>query len=671
MKKVISVFLFIWGFCAMLSGCDMKKMKSLQVAAPDSIESSVQLSNSGGESWTVMVYLCGTDLESEGGFASSNIKEMMGAVASEDVNILIQTGGTRSWEIEEINTEELQRYQIISGNIKLIGTSPLASMGEADTLGDFLSWGVENFPAAKYACILWNHGSGSVEGVAFDEVFGMDSLDLKELSQGVSEAGVQFELIGFDACLMATLETAAALAPYGRYMVASQEMEPGSGWDYIAMLNSLAENSAQTGLELGKVICDSFYEKCAAEGMESLVTLSVTELSKVPALVQDFDQMAAEMKGFTALPEKLQPLTQAILRAENYGGNNDNEGYSNMVDLGDIAMNAEDVVSQTGSALLESLESAVPYAVEGSSRNRSNGLSIYVPLLMDDSQLDRYAAVAVSGEYLRFLEGIYDWTIPEDVVINQPVLPVSQEDETVPMEVQEVPVSGLNVAQALNQSDFSVNISTALSEDGYVILNIDEGAEIVQSVAYSLFYLDEESNSLLFLGSDYDLNSNDEGSVYWDNFRNVWPVINGNTCSMLPLEWGEDYILYTVPILLNGEPTNLRMTYYYEDSSYKVIGTWDGIDSETGVSSREVRRLQTGDKVEFSFGAAYLDTEEGYRFEYGGFTVDGDIVVEEAELFDAQFYYQYEVTDIFGNVHTSDFAVINSENGDITVEMEN
>ncbi|MEG1943583.1 MAG: clostripain-related cysteine peptidase, partial [Angelakisella sp.] len=102
-------------------------------------------------------------------------------------------------------SQELGRWRVISEDIELVDSAPLANMGDGNTLGEFLSWGVKAYPADKYACILWNHGGGSVAGIAADELFDYDTLDLKELSKGLSMAGTQFELVGFDACLMATI----------------------------------------------------------------------------------------------------------------------------------------------------------------------------------------------------------------------------------------------------------------------------------------------------------------------------------------------------------------------------------------------------------------------------------------------------------------------------------
>lgn len=42
--------------------------------------------------------------------------------------------------------------------------------------------------------------------------------------------GATFELIGFDACLMSSIEIASRLQGVARYMVASEEIEPEWGW---------------------------------------------------------------------------------------------------------------------------------------------------------------------------------------------------------------------------------------------------------------------------------------------------------------------------------------------------------------------------------------------------------------------------------------------------------
>lgn len=163
----------------------------------------------GDSGWTIFVYLCGTDLESEGNAASADIYEAISAQYSEDVHIVYQTGGTGQWYLDFSNST-IQRYVNIEGDIELVDEIPNASMGSADTLADFVSWGVENYPAENMGLVFWNHGGGSISGVCFDELHESDSLSLREIDKALNSVydkmTDKFEFIGFDACLMSTLE---------------------------------------------------------------------------------------------------------------------------------------------------------------------------------------------------------------------------------------------------------------------------------------------------------------------------------------------------------------------------------------------------------------------------------------------------------------------------------
>jgi len=137
-------------------------------------------------------------------------------------------------------------------------------MGDAQTLKDFLAFAKENYPAKRTAVVFWNHGGGSVSGAAFDELYGMDSLSLAEMYQAFSEVfgenpeNQPVDIVGFDTCLMATVDTAYTFSDIGKYLVASQELEPGNGWLYSGWLGALAEAPDLEPLALSKVICDSY-----------------------------------------------------------------------------------------------------------------------------------------------------------------------------------------------------------------------------------------------------------------------------------------------------------------------------------------------------------------------------------------------------------------------------
>ena len=603
--------------------------------------------NATDSTWSVFIYLCGTDLESKSGAATTNLAELLKVTSTDSASIIIQTGGTKTWQNSVVDSTKLQRYKAADGGLYLLEEKSLSSMGSADTLGNFLSWGVKNYPADKYMLVLWDHGGGSVDGVVFDERYSYDSLTLDELSEGVKAAGVTFEVIGFDACLMSTLETASALAPYAKYMVASEEYEPGGGWDYTGWAKYLYAYPNCSGEELGKAICDTYYAKCRYSGDSAMATLSVTDLKKVPALVTAFDNMAQEMTGVTEDISELRTLAQGAMKAENYGGNTASEGYTNMVDLGDLAINTEDVLPNTADKLLDALFSTVLYQVKGSSRSQANGLSVFFPLGVNAKICDSYAEIAVSGSYLRFVDAVTtSWEAPDWV------------DDISP---------AVNSVQA---EDYNVDAESYIDDDGYFVLQITEGLEAVQSVMFSLYSMDYEYNEYMLLGLDNDIDADWENGIFTDNFRGVWPTIEGQYCAPTLIAETTDYNLYSIPCLLNGEQTNLRAAYIWDSDDtghFEIYGAWAGLDDDTGMSARDIVKLRDGDEVTLLFDGTNWDSGKTTTYAMGSFTVKGDVTMVESDLFDGEYLYQYEITDVFGQKLYSATVILEVKNGEINI----
>ena len=152
------------------------------------------------------------------------------------------------------------------------------NMSDPNTLVDFVTWAVKEFPADKYALILSDHGMGWPGGWSDPAPGGTgdpsiplasrlgDELYLMELDEALAEIRAQtgldqFELIGMDACLMGHLEVFDALAPHARYAVASQETEPALGWAYTGFLGPLHRNPDMTGEDLSRLIVDSYIQE--------------------------------------------------------------------------------------------------------------------------------------------------------------------------------------------------------------------------------------------------------------------------------------------------------------------------------------------------------------------------------------------------------------------------
>ncbi len=581
--------------------------------------------------WTLLFYLCGTDLETDHGAATANLFELLELPPNQNYQVLVQTGGARAWQNDAVDPGYLERWLLQDRRLTLVEQLPLANMGDAGTLGDFLSWGVANFPAEHYGLVLWDHGGGAVKGLVYDQLFAYDCLSLAELTTGLSRAGEVFELIGLDACMMATLETAAALTPYARYLVASQEYEPAHGWDY-GVWPALLE-TAENGLAVGRGICDSYYDKCVAQGNGAMATLSVVDLSLIPPLVSAFQAMAAEMTGVTGDIDLRREFTQGAARTENYGGNNDQEGYANMVDLGDLTVNTVSVLTHTADRLLERLFDAVKYEVHGKSRSMANGLSVYYPLDISAGDLFSYADVAVSSRYVGFLGQLTNKPVPEWVDREAPT------------------------GEALREEDYAVVLDTLINSEGYYELRVSEGLESVASVQFRLYYVDGDYQEYVLLGYDNDLDSayGEEG-VFLDNFRGVWPTLNGCYCAPQLIAEEKGYNLYAVPILLNGAEMFLRAAWIWDrdgEGHYEVYGAWSGVDDLTGLSARDIRQPRQGDRVELLFQAEDWETGKTTAYSLGGFTVQDGLVLAESSLADGDYLYQFVVTDVFGRDYVS------------------
>ena len=120
-------------------------------------------------------------------------------------------------------------------------------------------------------------------------------MSLDGINTALKNGGVKFDIIGFDACLMATLETALVARQYGDYLVASEAVEPGTGWYYTNWLSALSANPAMDSLDVGKTIIDDYVKMSGS----SQTTLSMTDLAElggtVPAALNAFSTSTSQM----------------------------------------------------------------------------------------------------------------------------------------------------------------------------------------------------------------------------------------------------------------------------------------------------------------------------------------------------------------------------------------
>lgn len=626
------------------------------------------------EGWTVMVYLCGSDLESDSGMATFDMEEMLEASESDRVKFLVQTGGSSVWNNDVVDAEKLQRYVIQNGEIVLVDEQQNASMGNPDTLSDFMAWGLKNHMSCHNGLILWNHGGGSITGVCFDELFDQDSIDITELDSaidaGLKEAGFKLDFIGFDACLMGNVETANIVATYADYMYCSEEIEPGTGWDYVAIGDYLALNPGCDGAGLGKVVADSFLKSCEDGGDDDVATFSVIDLSKIDNLLSAFNAFAKDMYEAGEDATKRADIVRSIGWVDNFGGNNKTEGYTNMVDLGGI-IEACASYSKNADAARKALSDAVVYSVSGYMHGGVSGLSTYYPLSIQGSEeLAFFSKICISPYYLSFVDrqgnlgaaGNMDAEYDDDTWFDDDGEWYWGDWDYYDDDYWDY----LNDYEITGESPYITFDTEPTFEKGYYYFVLDEYGLYNASDVYGIVcIMSPDQTEIIEFGETYDINADWEEGIFYDDFDGWWLSLpDGQNLATYIVDYDDESITYTSPVLLNDVETNLRIRM--TEDSIIIEGAWNGIDEETGAAARDIIKLRAGDRIVPVYYAWDLDGNDAGEYVGDEYLFDGEPQIYYDRMHAGDYLYAFCIDDIYGDYYMTDFEFLTiDENGDV------
>ena len=368
-------------------------------------------------SWTFMVYLDGdNNLES---CAVDDFLEMASVGSNTQVNILVQfdrgtlsdsDGGASDYG----NWASTKRFHVAQGETPTaanqISDLGEANMGSAAVLQSFMEWGMNDYPASKYALVLWDHGGGWVYGVCQDETDSYDSLLMPEVRQAISNAesstGKHVNMVGFDACLMGMMEVAYDLRTYTDTVVFSEETEPGQGWAYDKVLSSLAANPTMISQQLGAVIVDAYSDYYGSSGKETLSAIDTSALASVSSALNSFANQIS-----SAYPSHSGQINAVRGVVESFE-------YEMIIDMYDLAQRIKNagVTTQLSSAadiLMSSIQTAVTRESHGNLRSGAHGLSLYFPDVRSDLNLIGYRSdvlLAQDTSWDEFLETFFHET---------------------------------------------------------------------------------------------------------------------------------------------------------------------------------------------------------------------------------------------------------------------
>jgi len=640
-----------------------------------------QIKGSGSDVVTIMVYMCGTDLESKNGMASSDLQEMASATLSDKVNVIVYTGGCKQWKNNIVSSSVNQIYKIESGGKLrcLVKDAGSPAMTKPSTLSDFIGFCTENYPADRYDLIFWDHGGGSISGYGYDEKNkSAGSMSLKGISDALKKSGVSFDFVGFDACLMATLENALMLDDYADYLIASEETEPGVGWYYTRWLTSLAANTSMPTVELGKLIVDDFVDYCAQKCSGQKTTLSVIDLAELSATVPE------PLKDFAAGASELMKNDQFKLVSDARSATRE-FASSNRIDQIDLVHLAYNLGTEEALGLADALLGAVKY--NRTSLTNAYGIAAYFPYKSTskvDSAVAACEAIGMDSDYLRCVQDFASLEVGGQAVAGGTQLPMdSLFGSAAPSGSVSVGsaadilssllggsfsgISGLGGSNsgflgrsldvddaaeylAENQFDQSALVWTR-SGDGYVMSFTEKQWSMVHDLQLNLFYDDGEG--FIDMGLDNVFSFNEKGDLVGE-YDGTWIAIDGQPVPYYYVDTTVDGDFYTitgrVPVLLNGSRAELLLVFDSANPYGYIAGARAAyVDGETETVAKGVVELEEGDVIEFI--CDYYNYDGSYSNSYligDPLTYTGDHIISNVYIDAENASAMYVITDMYG-----------------------
>ena len=620
------------------------------------------------ETTTLLVYLCGTDLQDA---ACEDLAEMADADAGENIQVIVLAGGAESWDYDFLGGNTRTLVEIRDGDAYTDDWGH-ASMGSPESLKEFLEYGLANYPADRTVVVLWNHGAGSEGGVCFDETAGDDGLTIAEINGVLSSLppDTHINIFGCDACMMGTYEMAAMLSHYKiDYYVASQELEPGTGWDYYGWLKALKDSPSMPDEDLCGAIIETFMEAGLADDPDEYLTLSAVKLSEVSALEASMEKFAGVLDGQLE-GGNLSAVRRGRSRMYTFGSFDD--GSWDMVDLGTMLDAYAQFDAGTAAEARRCLSKAVILSSQTDNLDPCCGMSILLPQDTAES-FDEYR------EGFDISDLIPNWVNFVNAYVSELnggsyTCSVSGTSQLTPgSESSETFVSFSWLGSCLQWDDETESYDGETEAEGYAISDEDQGFTVTIS-GEDLMYLDYVEGMLMMDISDdettayVDFGTMQNNLIDWQNgtvvslYDGTWPFFGGQPVPLYDQTSNDHSRRSLIPVKLNGEYTYLVVVFPAGGTEGRVVGANAGYD-ENGLPIRNMTRLQPGDEI-IPVYTMYVFTDEEEDPEESEF--DGEVIrwqdgmtVTYEDLSDdsdegLQMLFAFIFNDIFGEYTLSD-----------------
>ncbi len=654
-----------------------------RTVASGSREKYTKILGGGQDKVTVMVYLCGTDLESKSGMATRDLIEMTNATLSNNLRIVVYTGGCTKWNNEYISSNVNQIYEVVSGGIKCISQNAgSGSMTDPATLTSFIKFCAQNYSANRYELILWDHGGGSVSGYGYDQKNTRSgSMTLAGINTALKNAGMKFDFIGFDACLMATVETGLMLSEYADYMIASEETEPGIGWYYTNWLTAFAANTSMPTIDVGQKIVDDFVSTCNSQCRGQSATLSVVDLAELS------NTAPASLKSFAQSISTL--IKNDDYKAVSNARNGSREfAQSTMIDQIDLVHFANLLGNSEGESLSKALLGAVKYNRTSSNMTSAYGISIYFPYRKAskvDAAVSTYNAIGLDSSYSQCIREFASLEVSGQVASGgtTTALPSlfgslsggsSGDTDMISSLLGGFlggdfgSISGLTGANTSFFSDRELsqeqtvqylaknyfdpqNLKWTTNKNGQVVISMpEEQWNLIESLEVNLFYDDGEG--YIDLGLDTTFDFDEDGNLLAGDDQS-WLAVNDQVVAFYheytTSSGGGTVITGRIPALLNGERVDLLVVFDSETPAGRITGARPVYEAEeTETVAKSLIEIKDGDTIDFL--CDYYTYDGDYEDSYylgNALTVNGELKLSNLSFEKGEVRYTYRFTDIY------------------------
>ncbi len=656
-----------------------------RTVASGSREKYTKIKGGGKDTITFMVYMCGTDLESKYSMASADLSEMAAADLGRNINIIVLTGGCSKWKTQGISNQVNQIYKVKSGGLELLDDDfGSKAMTDYTNLEAFIKYCKQNYSADRMELILWDHGGGSVSGYGYDEKNkSKGSMNLSDLNKALKNAGVKFDFVGFDACLMATAETAFMLNDYADYLIASEETEPGIGWYYTNWLNKLAKDTSMATIDIGKIIVDDFVSTCDSKCKGQQTTLSVIDLAEFANTVP------SKLAGFSgSISTKIDNKDYQSVSDARYATRE--FARSSKIDQVDLVNLADNMETDEGKALGEAVKGAVKYNRTSTNMTNAYGVSIYFPYQRTsyvDSACSTYDQIGMDSSYAKCIRQFASLETCGQIAAGGTSNPLaalfggsssgtSGGSDAIGQLISSFigggdrSIEGLDsgntdfmkegdantAAEYISLNNFDVsNLEWQTEDDKYYLDIPDSQWKLIHLLDLNMFYDDGEGYVDLGMDNIYSFSDN---KLIADDGRD-WISVDKQPIAYYHTDTFEDGDKYSItgysPALLNGERVDLILVFDNDTPHGRIAGAVSDYNAgETETVAKSLTELTPGDKIQFicdyyTYSGQYSDT-----YKLGDeVTYSDNIEISNTDVGEGKVKLTYCFTDIYNNRYWS------------------